>query len=127
MAHARAQLLATPPVDDGAVHTGHDTHFLARLERVDMRQTELALHLYRNPELVRAMLRDSALPFAHDLPAGDERAAIALGDGPDPPHAVVARKGAFVTCLGAGMTTGALPVLPWARVAIHLHRQHLDA
>jgi len=89
---------------------GHDAHFLGRLDRVDNEHLELALGLYRDHQLVQEVL-------AHvRLPEGAERVAIALADGGDGPHVVVARGGAFVTCLGRGMSTGSLPVVSRARV-----------
>lgn len=95
----------------------HDAHFLSRLERVDFRQADLALRLYRDPELLRAILGDAGLSVAADS------IAVPLAEGPAPPHVVIARdRGAFVTCLGAGMHLGATPVLPWSRLAVHLAR-----
>jgi hypothetical protein len=98
------------------LETGHDLHFLERLERVDLAQTELALRLYRSPDLVRSLLEDPTCP------QGAERVAVAIQPGPSPAHVVVARGGAFVTCLGAGMEVGATPILAWERLSIHLHR-----
>ena len=85
---------------------GHDGHFLSRLDRVNRPTVEYALGLYRDPELVRALL-DSKL-----VPEGAPRVAISLGDGDNGPWVVVARDGHFVTCLGEGMHPRALPVLP---------------
>ena len=76
---------------------GHDAHFLTRLDRITAEETDLALALYRDPELV------------HDLivlatSAGKEECfGIALTDDPEPPYAVVMRNGRFVTCLAKGM------------------------
>ncbi|HTB72760.1 MAG TPA: SEC-C domain-containing protein [Polyangiaceae bacterium] len=89
----------------------HDEHFLERLDRVARQHVELALGLYRDHELVAAILSDTRLP------PDAARVALALEDGGDGPHLVVARDGAFVTCLGKGMRTGALPVIS---------RAHLD-
>ena len=89
----------------------HDEHFLERLDRVPRQHVELALGLYRDHELVAALLADARLP------AGAGRIALALEDGGEGPHVVVARDGGFVTCLGKGMSTGALPVVS---------RAHLD-
>lgn len=90
---------------------GHDGHFLSRLDRVSPRQTELALSLYRDHELVRELLTDEAVP------EGADRVAFALDDeGGIGPHIVVARSGAFVTCLGRGMMPFGLPVLSRARI-----------
>jgi len=82
----------------------HDTHFLERLPRASQVESELALGLYRNPELVRVILKGAA-------PTESERVAIALSPVEDPSHLVVARDGAFVTCLARGMSTG-----PWPRI-----------
>jgi SEC-C motif len=89
----------------------HDEHFLERLDRVPRQHVELALGLYRDHELVAAILADARLP------SGAGRVALALEDGGEGPHVVVARDGGFVTCLGKGMSTGALPVVS---------RAHLD-
>src|SRR5689334_20727240 len=101
--------------------TGHAAHFLSRLDRVGAEQADLALRLYRSPGLLGAMLADPALPDAGRAPApgasrirGTPRAprtgkaeptrvAIAIGEGPHPPHVLVERSGRFVTCLGPGM------------------------
>lgn len=90
---------------------GHDEHFLQRLDRVDRDHVELALGLYRDHELIRFILSNVRLPD------GAERVAIALENDPAGPHVVVARNGHFITCLGRGMSTGALPVVS---------RAHLD-
>ena len=89
----------------------HDEHFLERLDRVPREHVELALGLYRDHELVKAILADARLP------PGASRVALALEDGGEGPHVVVARDGGFVTCLGKGMSTGALPIVS---------RAHLD-
>src|SRR5258708_6230897 len=89
----------------------HDAHFLERLDRVDRKHVELALGLYRDHELVRYILSHTRLA------EGVERIAIALEEGSEAPHIIVARTGAFVTCLGRGMSTGVLPVVT---------RAHLD-
>jgi hypothetical protein len=91
---------------------GHDEHFLQRLDRMDREQVELALGLYRDHELVRYILEHT------HLPEGTERVALALDDTGAGPHLVVARTGAFVTCLGKGMSTGGLRIVS---------RAHLDA
>jgi hypothetical protein len=90
---------------------GHDEHFLQRLDRVDREHVDLALGLYRDHELVRHVLSSARLPETA------ERVALALEDGGQGPHVVVTRSGAFVTCLGRGMSTGVLPVVS---------RAHLD-
>ncbi|MEM9458735.1 MAG: SEC-C metal-binding domain-containing protein [Myxococcota bacterium] len=78
----------------------HDTHFLTRIERLERTHAELALALYHDSELVRYVL--SKL----DLPDAVERVAISLDDPEQGPFIIVARDGAFVTCLGKGMRPG---------------------
>jgi hypothetical protein len=41
---------------------GHDVHFLERLERLSTPETELALSLYQDPHLIRALLEQIRLP-----------------------------------------------------------------
>lgn len=89
---------------------GHDVHFLSRLNRVRPALADLALSLYRDPELVRGLLARV------DLVDEAERVAIALEDGPSSPHVIVARNGHFVTCLGPGMKFRDLPVISRERV-----------
>jgi hypothetical protein len=88
----------------------HDAHFLERLDRVPRQHVELALGLYRDHELVRAILADARVH------ADAGRIALALEDGGEGPHVVVARDGGFVTCLGKGMSTGALPIVSRALI-----------
>jgi len=85
--------------------TGHQHHFLSRLDRLALPHVELALHLYQDHELVRFLLGR-----AH-LPAGAERLALSLDHPEDGPFLIVTREGRFVTCLGAGMRPGDLPVI----------------
>ncbi len=89
---------------------GHDAHFLQRLDRVGHEHVELSLGLYRDHELVRFILSHVRLP------EGAERVALRLAESDPSPHVVVARSGAFVTCLGASMSTGDLPVVPRAQL-----------
>ena len=99
---------------------GHDEHFLRRLDRVERAdQVDYLLGLYRDHEFVRYLLTQVKLP-----PDAD-RVALAVEDSGGGPHAVVARDGGFVTCLGAGMGTGALPVVTRSHVealAVKLER-----
>jgi hypothetical protein len=88
----------------------HDAHFLERLDRVRADETDLALGLYRDHELVRFILSHAKLP------ADAERVAIALDHDSDGPWIVVAREGAFVTCLGRGMSTKSLPIITRAQL-----------
>jgi hypothetical protein len=88
----------------------HATHFLRRLERVSTPQVDFALALYRDPKLVAYMLTRA------NLPSGAERAALAIEDKPDGPHIVISRDGTFITCLGAGMSVGDLPVIGRAQI-----------
>lgn len=77
--------------------TNHAEHFLTRVDRLDHRQAELALGLYRDAALVEFLLKKAKLP-------GDaERVAISLDAGDRGPYVIVTRKGEFVTCLGEGM------------------------
>jgi hypothetical protein len=84
---------------------GHDVHFLERLERLSTPETELALSLYQDPLLIRALLEQRRLP------EGAARVALSLGDGARGPFVVVARDGHFVTCLAEGMSPGDHPVI----------------
>lgn len=85
--------------------TGHAEHFLSRLDRLASAEVELALQLYRDPALLRAVLG------AVELPELAERVAIALGEAAVGPYLVVTRDGHFVTCLGRGMSIGQLPLV----------------
>jgi hypothetical protein len=76
---------------------GHDTHFLSRLQRVEGRALDLALGLYRDTPLLRWTLQ--RLPLADN----DEVVALPLNNTPEPPYALVSRKGKFITCLASGM------------------------
>jgi hypothetical protein len=84
---------------------GHDIHFLERLERVSDAHMELAMSLYKDGDLVRAILRDARIPEQA------ERVAITLEDPEHGPFIIVARDGHFVTCLGKGMNPGELPLI----------------
>jgi hypothetical protein len=88
----------------------HDEHFLGRLDRVPRQHVELALGLYRDHELVAAILADARVP------ADAARVALALEDGGQGPYVIVARDGGFVTCLGKGMRTGGLPIVSRAHI-----------
>ncbi|MEZ4407562.1 MAG: SEC-C metal-binding domain-containing protein [Polyangiales bacterium] len=107
---------------------GHAHHFLSRLDRVNLRQTELALSFYRDPELLRGVI-DAA-----GVPPHAERVAVALADGKKPPHMVVTRDAFFITCLGAGMFPRGLYRVSYAqlialstRLAHKRHRARLCA
>jgi hypothetical protein len=76
---------------------GHAEHFLSRLDRLASAEVELALELYRDPGLLRAVLQVVKLPDAA------ERVAISLDDSAAGPYLVVTRDGHFVTCLARGM------------------------
>jgi hypothetical protein len=84
---------------------GHAVHFLQRIERLSPAQADLALTLYREPELVAHVLGRVRLPD------GAERVALALENAPGGPHVIVTRDGRFVTCLGAGMSVSDCPVV----------------
>jgi len=89
---------------------GHDAHFLSRLSRVSREHTELALSLYRDPELVRDVFRRS------DVPESAPRVAVSLADPVEGPFVVLERDGHFVTCLGAGMRASDLPLVTRAKL-----------
>lgn len=89
---------------------GHAAHFLRRVQRLDDHHLDLAMGLYRDPRAVRLVL-DS-----QPLPADAGRIALALADDPDPPHIIVDRTGAFVTCLAPGMGVKRAPVIPRAAI-----------
>jgi hypothetical protein len=91
--------------DKTSVTVGHQHHFLSRLDRVSREHVELALSLYRDHTLVRYVLG------AVRLPEGAERVAISLDHPQEGPFLVVTREGTFVTCLGAGMSAGDLPIV----------------
>jgi len=88
----------------------HDIHFLTRLERLQLPHVDTAMVLYRDAELLRAVLEQSPLPD------GAERVAISLADPVAGPFILVERNGHFVTCLAEGMRTGDLPVVPRERL-----------
>jgi hypothetical protein len=71
---------------------------------------ELSLSLYRDHALLKYIL-DSA-----KVPDGVERVALSLADSERGPFLVVTRDGKFVTCLGEGMSKGALMVIPREKV-----------
>lgn len=88
----------------------HAEHFLSRLDRLPRSEVDLALELYRDPDLLRAVL-DAAT-----LPDRAERVAISIDDPTQGPFLVVTRSGHFVTCLGRGMRAGDLPVVARAEL-----------
>ncbi|HCF61236.1 MAG TPA: hypothetical protein DFS52_24965, partial [Myxococcales bacterium] len=65
-----------------------------------MPEIELALSLYRDTELLRAVINWA------NIPEGHERVAIGLRQEDGGPHLIVTRGGDFVTCLGSGMKVG---------------------
>ena len=83
----------------------HDEHFLSRLSRVGDAEVEVALALYQDPALVKAVLERAGLP------EGADRCALALGPKEAGPYVVLHRSGHFVTCLAEGMGVGHLPVI----------------
>src|SRR5260370_879724 len=68
----------------------HAEHFLSRLDRLPPSEVDLALELYRDRDLLRAVL-DAAT-----LPERAERAAISIDHPVDGPFLVVTRSGHFV-------------------------------
>ena len=98
---ARSLGARTPAARASEPHVaGHSTHFLRRLDRVSERHVEIALALYRDPVLVKAILGRIALPL------GADRVAFSLEDASEGPFVVVTRDGRFVTCLAQGMHVG---------------------
>lgn len=93
----RSARIGRPPEESENRAVAHAAHFLSRLKRVSLEQTELALALYRDPSLVRSALAGASLP------PGAEHVAIALDEREPSPHLIVTRSGRFVTCLGRGM------------------------
>lgn len=89
---------------------GHAAHFLRRLDRVSDAHVELALALYRDEALLKEVLSRA------ELPELAERLAISLADPVDGPFVIVTREGRFVTCLGAGMRVGEMPVITRERL-----------
>lgn len=84
---------------------GHATHFLERLERLSSLHVEWALHMYRDPELVRMVLA------AAKIPENASRVALSLDDPVTGPFVIVDRSGQFITCLGEGMKQSKWPVV----------------
>src|SRR5688500_8891497 len=74
----------------------HAEHFLSRLDRLNTREVDLALGLYRDPDLLRGA-------SAGVVAGAAERVAVSLGDSRRGPFIVVTRAGHFVTCLAEGM------------------------
>ncbi len=78
----------------------HQHHFLSRLDRISPRQTEFALSLYRDDDLMKFLLQNVQVPETED------RFAVSIGDPVRGPFIIVDRNGHFVTCLGEGMGIG---------------------
>lgn len=96
----------------------HAEHFLSRLDRLPRSEVDLALELYRDPDLLRAILEGASLPERA------ERVAISIDDPIFGPFLVVTRAGHFVTCLGRGMRAGDLPIV--TRAALDAASRNLD-
>ncbi len=86
---------------------GHDEHFLSRLERLAPGEVELSLSLYRDTAIVNEVVERAEA-------TAEDRVALALSRDADGPHLVVTTRGAFVTCLGAGMKPTGHRVIPRA-------------
>jgi hypothetical protein len=71
---------------------------------------ELALELYRDHEAVKFILDHLSFRKGH------ERIALALGKLDKGPYVILTKNGHFVTCLGEGMSTGGLDIVPRERV-----------
>ena len=78
---------------------GHSMHFLERLQEraVDEEHISLAMSLYYNHRLAEIVTRSLHLPI------DDQRVAVAMEEGEDPPYIILARGGRFITCLAPGM------------------------
>lgn len=88
-----------------------DEHFLTRVMRLDGDELESAMTLYRNPDVVREIARQTVLDNLN-VHAGD--IAIRLGDGTDPSRVLIGRDGRFVTCLNQGMKVSDAIEIPLA-------------
>ena len=96
---------------------GHAHHFLSRVaERTSRSQADFALALYRDVEMVQWIIQ-----YAH-VPKSAERVALAIDTEGNGPFVVVTTDGHFVTALGAGMSTGQLPVISRAQVDEYMVR-----
>lgn len=84
---------------------GHDHHFLSRLDRVSHEQTELALGLYRDHELVEYLVQRAGV-------APHQRFAVAIGPSDVGPYLILQGNGHFVTCLAAGMSADKHRIFP---------------
>jgi hypothetical protein len=81
--HRRSSARVGAPLNDSAIARGndrwrtdgHDVQFLERLERLFTPETELALSLYQDPLLIRALLDEI------HLPESAVRVVLSLGDG----------------------------------------------
>ena len=100
--------ISTPP--ESARPTGHQDHFLSRLDRLAVPEVELALGLYRDHELMRFLLGELTLP------EGAARVALSLDDPKAGPFVIVTREGRFVTCLGRGMKPGQCAIVTRAQL-----------
>jgi len=80
-------------------------HFLSRLDRLDTSEVDIALQLYRDPDLLRAIMQTARISDSI------ARVAISLADPVEGPFIVVTRDGHFVTCLGTGMHASQWPVI----------------
>ena len=89
---------------------GHDHHFLSRLDRIEGDHVDIALGLYRDHQAVQFILDHLSLR------RGQDRIALALGKLDRGPYVILASNGHFVTCLGEGMSTGSLDIVPRERV-----------
>ena len=83
----------------------HDDHFLSRLERASDEEVNFALSLYYDAEFTRSIIK--FFTFSNQT----ERLAIQLSEGDRSSHAILAKNGSFITCLGPGMRLGDIPVI----------------
>ena len=95
---------------------GHSDHFLNRLTRTTDTQSELALLLYNNPQILKYILSSLNLPDTYD------RIAISLQKSDNGPFLVISKKGDFITCLGLGMSLSNIYLFSYSRLIIYLKR-----
>ncbi|HEY5956531.1 MAG TPA: SEC-C metal-binding domain-containing protein [Polyangiaceae bacterium] len=94
----------------------HAHHFLSRLDRLNTREVDTALELYRDPALLRAIMTFAKVPEVQP------RVAISLDDPTQGPFIVVTRDGHFVTCLGRGMQASQLPIISRGQLDTYVER-----
>lgn len=99
----------------------HSAHFLSRLSRLEnANELDVALKVYRDTKIVTEVIQREA-------PRAERgRVALALNDSPRSPHLVVTLEGAFITCLGPGMSTTDLPVVSRGELSAVIERRRRE-